>query len=80
MCLAVPGRIRAIRGDSPLERRGDVDFGGARRDVSLAFVHDAEVGDFVIVHAGVALQRLDETAARELLREIETFAGKGDAP
>ena len=77
MCLAVPGRICAVRGDGPLARRADVDFGGARREVSLAFVPDAEVGDFVIVHVGVALQRLDEAAALALLREVEAFDGTG---
>jgi len=73
MCLAVPGRVCAVRGDGPLARRADVDFGGARREVSLAFVPDAAVGDYVIVHVGVALQRLDERAALELLAEIDAF-------
>jgi hydrogenase expression/formation protein HypC len=74
MCLAVPGRICAIHGDTPLTRRADVDFGGARRDVSLAFVEDAVVGDFVIVHVGVALQRIDPQAALALLAEVERLA------
>jgi hydrogenase expression/formation protein HypC len=67
-----------VRGDVGFERRADVDFGGARREVSLAFVPDAGVGDFVIVHVGVALQRLDERAALELLREIEALAPGGE--
>lgn len=71
MCLAVPGRICAVQGDGPLSRRADVDFGGARRTVSLAFVPDAAVGDYVIVHVGVALQRLDEGVALALLHELE---------
>ncbi len=74
MCLALPGRICAVHGDGPLGRHADVDFGGARRDVSLAFVPEAQVGDFVIVHVGVALQRLDERAALALLQEIEALA------
>jgi hydrogenase expression/formation protein HypC len=73
VCLAVPGRICAIEGDEPLSRRANVDFGGARREVSLAFVPEAAVGDFVIVHVGVALQRLDEIAALALLAEIEAL-------
>jgi hydrogenase expression/formation protein HypC len=56
-----------------------VDFGGARRDVSLAFVPDASVGDFVIVHVGVALQRLDPVAALALLREIEALTPASEA-
>jgi hydrogenase expression/formation protein HypC len=82
VCLALPGRICAVQGDAPLSRRADVDFGGARREVSLAFVPEAAVGDFVIVHVGVALQRLDEDAALALLREIDSLAGSAaaDAP
>lgn len=79
MCLAVPGRICAVHGDGPLSRRAEVDFGGARRDVSLAFVPDASVGDFVIVHVGVALQRLDPVAALALLREIEALTPASEA-
>lgn len=67
MCLAVPGRIVAKQG-----AQGTVAFDGVRQDCSLALVPEAEVGDYVIVHVGFALSRLDpEEAARtlELLRE-----------
>ena len=74
MCLAIPGRILEIAGEDGIFRRGRVDFGGLVREVSLVAVPEAEVGDFVIVHAGVALHRLDEKEAQqvfEALRELE---------
>ncbi len=67
MCLAIPGRIIAIAGADPLTRTGRVDFGGALREVNLAFLPDARPDDYVLVHAGVALQRIDEEAAAATL-------------
>ncbi len=67
MCLAIPGRIIAIAGSDPLTRIGRVDFGGALREVNLAFLPDARPGDYILVHAGVALQRIDEEAAAATL-------------
>jgi hydrogenase expression/formation protein HypC len=74
MCLAVPGRLLSIAGDDPLARTGKVSFGGILKEVSLACVPEAKVGDYVIVHAGLAISVLDEAeAARtlEYLQEIE---------
>jgi len=74
MCLAIPGRILEITGADDLSRAGRIDFGGLIREASLATVPEARVGDFVIVHAGVALDVLDEEEARlviETLREME---------
>lgn len=66
MCYAVPGRVVEIKGDI-----GVVDFGnGVRREVILAMV-DAEVGDYVLVHAGYAIRVLDEESALEMIRTIE---------
>ncbi len=84
MCLAVPGRITSIAGgEDPLARTGRVDFGGVLREVSLAFVPEAAVGEYVIVHAGFALSRVDEAEAGqvfEYLREMEERAeGEADA-
>lgn len=72
MCLAVPGQVVAIEND-PL-RTGTVSFAGVTKTVSLAMVPDVRVGDFVIVHVGFAISRLDEAAARHslaLYREME---------
>jgi hydrogenase expression/formation protein HypC len=73
MCLGIPGRITSIRDDSGLAT-GTVDFGGVRRDVCLAYVADeVREGDYVIVHVGFAISRVDEIEARrtfEALREM----------
>jgi hydrogenase expression/formation protein HypC len=71
MCLAVPGRIVSVSGDPGLGRRGRVDFGGVRREVSLAFVPEAGVGDYVLVHVGVAISRVDETEAKKVFDYLE---------
>jgi hydrogenase expression/formation protein HypC len=70
MCLAVPGRILRILDETPLFRRGEVEFLGIRRDCSLACVPEAREGDFVIVHAGVAITVIDEVAAQQTLADL----------
>ena len=74
MCLAIPGRIVSISGQNPLERVGKIDFSGILKEASLACVPEAKVGDYVIVHVGFALGRVDEDEANkvfEYLREME---------
>jgi len=76
VCLAVPGKIVDIRseGDGPAAKVGIVDFQGTRVEVGLAFTPDAGPGDWVLVHAGYALNVLDEREAAETwqyLREAE---------
>jgi len=74
MCLAIPGKIESISGDDPLTRMGKVNFGGIRKEACLAYVPEARVGDYVIVHVGFALSRLDEDEAQkifEYLKQIE---------
>ncbi|MEV4617725.1 HypC/HybG/HupF family hydrogenase formation chaperone [Asanoa sp. NPDC049573] len=70
MCLAVPGQVMSIS-----ERDGtlmaDVDFGGVRKDVCLQYVPDAAVGEYVVVHVGFAIQRLDEDSAKQTLANFE---------
>jgi len=73
MCLGVPGRILSIAPDPIGTPMGRVDFGGIVKEACLAYVPEAEVGDYIIVHAGFALSRLDAEEAQatlELLREI----------
>ena len=73
MCLAVPGKILGIE-EHDQSRLGRVEFGGIVREVCLDLVPEAEVGDYVIVHAGFAISRLDaEEAERtyQLLAEME---------
>jgi hydrogenase expression/formation protein HypC len=69
MCLAVPGRVVDLH-----QRDGttmaDVDFGGVRKDVCCEYVPDVTTGDYVIVHVGFAIQRLDEASAQATLAEF----------
>jgi hydrogenase expression/formation protein HypC len=71
MCLAVPGQIVSIAEGEPLERTGRVRFGGIVKEVRLGFVPEAQVGDYVIVHVGVAISKLDEDEAREVWSHLE---------
>ncbi|MCS6912133.1 MAG: HypC/HybG/HupF family hydrogenase formation chaperone [Myxococcales bacterium] len=74
MCLAVPGQILSISDESPLTRRGRVSFGGTVREVCLALVPEAVVGDHVLVHVGFAISKLNEDEAQRVfsyLRQIE---------
>jgi hydrogenase expression/formation protein HypC len=82
MCLGVPGRILEVRNDDPL-RTARVEFGGIVKDVCLACVPEAVPGDFVVVHVGFAISRIDEVEAAkvfEYLREIGDLAGMEAAP
>lgn len=73
MCLGIPGKIVELHSDSGLTM-GVVDFGGVRREVCLSYVEaDAGVGDYVVVHVGFAISKVDESEARrtfEVLREM----------
>jgi hydrogenase expression/formation protein HypC len=73
MCLAVPGKVLSIAGEE-LERGGRVSFGGIVKEVNLAYVPEAKVGDYVVVHVGFALSVVDEAEAQqtfEYLRQME---------
>jgi hydrogenase expression/formation protein HypC len=69
MCLAVPGKVVEIVGEGDL-RMGKVDFSGVQRQASLAFVPEVQLGDYVLVHVGFAISRIDEEAARETLAAL----------
>ena len=69
MCLAVPGQIQRIADDEL--RTGTVSFAGVAKEVCLALVPEASVGDYVIVHVGFAISKVDEQAAQESLTLIE---------
>lgn len=72
MCLAIPGQVLSIKGDDGL-RMGTVDFSGTRQTVCLEYVPEAEIGSFVLVHAGFAIRTLDRADADRtlaLLREM----------
>jgi hydrogenase expression/formation protein HypC len=70
MCLAVPGKILNITGDDLL-RSGTVSFGGINKQVNLAYVPEANVGDYVIVHVGFAISIVDENEARQTFEYLK---------
>ena len=70
MCLAVPGKITSISGEDVL-RQGMVNFGGISKQVNLAYVPDARVGDYVIVHVGFAISVVDEAEARQTFEYLK---------
>ncbi len=75
MCLSVPMKVVSIQG-----QKGIAEIGGMRKEVDLRFLSQVDVGDYVIVHAGFALQRLDQEEAQEtlsLLREMLTHEAPG---
>ena len=74
MCLAVPGKIESVEGQDPLFRIGRVNFGGIVKQINLAYVPEASVGDYVLVHVGFAISVVEEEEAQkivELLRQME---------
>ena len=76
MCLAIPSKVIKIDGNM-----GIIDVEGVRREASLLLLEDVEIGDYVIVHAGFALHKIDESEAKEtlkVLREaVERVYGEG---
>lgn len=77
MCLAVPGRVLEMQGAEPLLRTAKVDFAGNVKVVRMGFVPEAQVGDFVLVHVGVAISTIDPAAADqvfEYLRQMGDLA------
>ncbi len=70
MCLAIPGKLISIQGDNSFDRMGKVSFGGVIKEVSLAYLPEVEIGDYVIVHVGFAISKVDEEAAQQTLQDF----------
>ena len=84
MCLAVPGEIvEIVEAPEGGLRTGRVSFGGVTKQICLAYVPEAGIGDFVIVHAGFAIAQIDEAQAHESLEHLARLQpgepGGGDA-
>ena len=73
MCIAVPGKILSIESNT-----AEVNFGGAKRSVALDLVPKARTGDYVLVHAGFAIQVLEESEAEETLKLFEEIYSRED--
>lgn len=77
MCLAIPGRIERVELTPEGDRVADVDFDGERRRVHLLYTPEADVGDFVVVHAGFATTRVPPEEALEAQRLARTIRDDG---
>lgn len=78
MCLGVPGRVvRWIERAGPLAR-AEVEFAGVRRVCHLAFVPEVEEGQFVLIHAGIAISHIDEAEAQRLIEDLARLADGDD--
>ncbi len=80
MCLGIPGKIVSIAAGEESLATGKIDFGGIFKSACLAYVPEAKVGDYVIVHAGFAISVIDETEAAETfkyLEELDAAVAKG---
>lgn len=73
MCLAVPGKILSIQSSDTGLRMAQVSFGGVGKNVCLEWLPDVTVGDYVIVHVGFALSKIDEKDAEETLRLLRAM-------
>ena len=71
MCLAIPGKIESIIEGEPLMRKGRVNFGGIIKEVYLAYVPEAGIGDYVIVHVGFAISTINEQEAQRTLKNFD---------
>jgi hydrogenase expression/formation protein HypC len=79
MCLAVPGQLLSVEGDDPLTRRGRVSFAGLVKSANLAYVPDAKLGDYVLIHAGFAIAVIDEGEAQRTLAYLAELPPEDEA-
>ena len=77
MCLAVPGKIESTTGDD-LARMARVNFSGVVREISLAYVPEAQVGDYVLVHVGFAISKIDEEEAKKVFEYLVAMGEAGE--
>jgi hydrogenase expression/formation protein HypC len=78
MCLAIPGKVMSISGNDDLTRMGRINFGGIIKEASLAYVPEVVIGDYVIVHVGFALSKVDEAEAQKVFEYLKQMDELGD--
>lgn len=71
MCLAVPGKVEEIYEGTDLIKMAKVNFGGVKKDVCVAWIPDIQAGDYVLVHVGFAINKIDEKEAMETLQILK---------
>jgi len=69
MCVAIPVKVIRIK-----DKKGLIEFGGLKKEIELSLTPDVRTGDYVLLHAGFAIQRLDEVEAKETLRLLEEMS------
>jgi len=77
MCLAVPGKIESISGED-FGRMARVNFSGVKKEISLAYVPEASVGDYVLVHVGFAISKIDEAEAKQVFEYLVQMGELGE--
>ena len=70
MCLAIPGKVVSVEGDD-IMRTARVDFGGVVKEINLAYTPDAKPVDYLLVHVGFAISKIDEVEARKVFEDLE---------
>jgi hydrogenase expression/formation protein HypC len=78
MCLAIPGKIESIGGGDSLSRMGRINFGGVVKEASLAYLPEVKIGDYVIVHVGFALSKVDEDEAQKVFEYLKQMGELGE--
>ena len=73
MCLGVPGKVVSIEDVSDTEKIGKVEFGGVLKEVSLVYVPEVKIGQYVVVHVGFALSLIDEEEAEEIFECVKQY-------
>jgi len=68
----------SVSGEDPLERMGKIDFGGVLKEASLAYVPETAIGDYVIVHVGFALSKVDEAEAQKVFEYLKRMGELGE--
>lgn len=71
MCVAIPGKVISISEDEAV-----VDFGGIKKKINIFFMEDIKVGDYLLIHAGCAIEKIDKEAALETLKIFEEISNK----
>ena len=78
MCLAIPGKVVSVSGDDPLTRMARINFSGIVKEASLAYVPEVRIGDYVIVHVGFALSKVDEAEAQKIFEYLKRMDERGE--
>lgn len=78
MCLGVPGRVVHVAPNELGMTMGKVDFAGISKEVCLAYVPEAKVGDYVVVHVGFAISRIEEEEAKQVFRTLKEMGELGE--